>query len=165
MSSNKQDGFKQLNNKRIKNQTQGKDMSLRMSLAVLLVSLSISAPSFAQLKNPSTATPHPQKLNEKDTEKLVSSYCYALQASAICKGLQMRLDTESKIEKMVGGKFRGPDGSHNQICFQAIMEADADEKNGVCRIAWEKYGCFGNDIPKLLQQSSSMGSNALTCPF
>lgn len=163
INSKEQDGFKSCDNKKIKNQKVY--MPFRMSAAILLASLSISAPSFAQLKNIPNTAEQPKKMNDKDANELVFAYCYALQASALCKGLQMRLDTESKIEQIVGGKFRGPEGSHNQICMQAIMKADADEKNGVCRTAWDKYGCFGSERPRLLQQSLSMGANAATCPF
>jgi|GEM_PF-5409930 len=141
-------------------------MSFQIRSIILVVALSISAPSFAQLKSIPTAQAaieQPKKMNDQDKEELVSSYCYALQASLICKGLQMRSDTESKIEKIVGGKFRGPEGSHNPVCIQAIMRADSD--SAVCRTAWDKYGCFGSEHPRLLQQSLAMGGDAATCPF
>lgn len=129
-------------------------MAFKRNLLILAASFSITPLPFAQ-----------QQINEKNSEKLVFSYCYALQASALCDGLQVRLDTEEKIEKMVGGKFRGPDGTHNKICMEAIMKANNDEGKGVCRIAWDKYGCFGNETPKLIQQSAFTVENAATCPF
>lgn|SRR5262249_37094244 len=129
-------------------------MLIKTNIVILLTSILFTQPSFSQ-----------QKINEKDAEKLVFSYCYALQASALCDGLQVRLDTEEKIENIVGGKFRGPQGSHNETCLEAVTKANDDEDKGVCRIAWDKYGCFGNDTPKLIQQSAFTIENAATCPF
>lgn len=121
---------------------------------ILAAAISTSFPSFAQ-----------QTSNKEEAEKMVFSYCYALQASALCDGLQVRLDTEDKVEKIVGGKFRDPNATHNNICMEAIIKANADEGKGVCKIAWEKYGCYGNEIPKLIQQSAFTVENAATCPF
>ena len=88
--------------------------------------------------------------DEKDESELVFGFCYALQASMICKDLKMRIDTERKIEKQVGKKIRGPKSPYNDDCMAGLNEAFEDENKGLCKNAWKKYGCEGTEVPKLL---------------
>lgn len=90
------------------------------------------------------------RLGDDQKTELVSDFCYALQASAICQDLNMRLDTEDKVESLVGGKFRAPDTPYTYVCMTAITRADSDESKGLCRLAWQQYGCQGTKMPSLL---------------
>jgi len=90
-----------------------------------------------------------------DKEELVFDFCYALQASMVCKDLKMRIDTERKIEKKVGSKMRGPAAPYGNACHAGLDAEFADEnfENGnikLCKKAWALYGCKGAKVPKLL---------------
>ena len=91
-----------------------------------------------------------QKGNAKDPSELAFGFCYALQASMICNDLNMRVDTEKKIEKQVGAKLRGPQSPYNKDCMAGLDKAFEDENKGLCKVAWEKYGCEGSEVPRLI---------------
>ena len=69
----------------------------------------------------------------------------------------MRIDTERKIEKKLGGKIRGPESPYNKACVDGLNAAfeDINIKNDnkeLCKKAWKLYGCGGSKVPKLLYQ-------------
>lgn len=101
----------------------------------------------------------------KEPKKLVQEFCYALQAALICDNLKMRVDTESKIRKKVGGEFRGPNKPYNNDCTTGLMKAFDDENKGLCSIAWEKYGCHGTDAARLIQENHFRIQNAKICSY
>jgi hypothetical protein len=95
--------------------------------------------------------------DKSDNEKLVFDFCYALQASMVCKNLKMRIDTERKIERKVGAKIRGPVSPYNDACSAGLEAEFADENfedgnKRLCKKAWALYGCNGTKVPKLLFQ-------------
>jgi len=97
--------------------------------------------------------------------KLVQGFCYALQASMLCNNLKMRIDTEGKIENQFGIKIRGLDSPYYQFCLKGVSLAFEDEKHGLCSKAWEKYGCYGNDIPRLIQENPFRKENGVFCEY
>ena len=101
--------------------------------------------------------------NEKS--ELVSDFCYALQAAMECDDLKMRLDTEGKVEKQVGGKIRGPKSPYNNACMAGLLKAFEDENNGLCSIAWKKYGCSGSKVSRLIQENPFKIRNGVFCEY
>lgn len=101
----------------------------------------------------------------KEPEKLVREFCYALQATSVSHNLNMRLDTESKIEAQVGGKFRGPQKPYNSACMEGLNQAFDEEGKGLCQTAWEKYGCSGTEVPRLLQESPFGNRDGIFCKY
>lgn len=98
-------------------------------------------------------------------EDLVKDFCYALQATMVCKDLNMRIDTETKIEYKVGMKIRGPESPYNQACVKGLSLAFDDEKRGICSKAWKKFGCYGTTIPRLIQENPFRKSDGIFCKF
>ena len=101
----------------------------------------------------------------KEPKKLVHEFCYALQATSVCDNLNMRLDTEGKVESQVGGKFRGPKTPFNNECMAGLNQAFEEENKGLCKTAWEKYGCSGTEIPRLLQENPFRNRNGIFCKY
>jgi hypothetical protein len=101
----------------------------------------------------------------EEKEELVKGFCYALQASMICDALQMRSDTEGKVERKVGGKFRGPKTQLNRVCISGLMRAFEEEGKGLCENAWREYGCAGSIEPNLIQQNSFKLNNPRLCVY
>ena len=93
----------------------------------------------------------------KDPSELVEAFCYALQVSMFCDDLKMGVDTEGKIEKQLGTEIRGPKSPYNKDCLKGLNKAldayDAGKTN--CLDAWEKYGCSGSEVPRLIQRWTS----------
>lgn len=97
--------------------------------------------------------------------ELTQKFCYALQASMLCDNLKMRIDTEGKITAEVGTKIRGPGSIYNNDCMDGLNQALEEENMGLCTNAWKRYGCFGNDIPKLIQENRFRNRNAVLCEY
>ena len=100
-----------------------------------------------------------------EKQKLIKGFCYALQASMSCDELKMRLDTEGKIEEKVGGKFRGSKSKYRGVCTSGLMKAYEEEGKGLCRNAWEQYGCDGSVESKLIQQNPFKLKNPILCTY
>ena len=98
-------------------------------------------------------------------EALVQDFCYALQATMICEDLNMRVDTERKIENEVGMKIRGSESPYNQACMKGLTFAFKDEKHGICSKAWKKFGCYGNKVPRLIQENPFRKKNGVFCEY
>ena len=96
---------------------------------------------------------------------LVNQFCYALQATLLCDDLNMRLDTEGKIESIVGSKLRGVGSIYNENCKEGIKLAFDDEPKNLCLNTWEKYGCSGNVLPRLVQESPFTKDDGKFCMF
>ena len=87
---------------------------------------------------------------------------YYLSASDLCDNLSMRVDTEEKLEKKLGIKdVREPMQSY----YNGTQRAIKNEHNGLCRDIWEKYGCYGSEIPRLIQESLFRVKNPVLCEF
>lgn len=111
-------------------------------------------------KNQSVLSKEPTK----EEKELVYNFCYALQATAECDNLSMRLDTEAKIqEKVQVSEIRSSDSAFGDICTQGISDALKDKN--ICKVAWEKYGCAGSVTPRLLQENPFNNPNAVVCQF
>ncbi|VAW48153.1 hypothetical protein MNBD_GAMMA03-905, partial [hydrothermal vent metagenome] len=106
---------------------------------------------------------HIAGLPTKKQKSLVKNYCYAQQAALLCDYLQMRVDTQEKIENQIGAKIN--DTKYNKICLQGISEAFDDENKGLCSKLWKQYGCNGNNIPRLIQENPFKKSNANLCEY
>ena len=106
-------------------------------------------------------------LNAYATEprQLVYAYCYVLQASETCDNVDVKMDTEEKIEKQVGGKFREQKTPYSDECLAGMIKAVKDEGKGLCTTAWEKYGCHGSEIPRLLQENPFKNRNGVFCKY
>jgi hypothetical protein len=83
----------------------------------------------------------------------------------MCDDLQMRVDTERKIEKQVGTKIRGPKSPYNEDCLAGLNKAFDYENKGLCKIAWEKYGCNGSKVPRLIQENPFKKKNGIFCEY
>lgn len=103
-----------------------------------------------------------EHVSTQEVKHLVQAFCYALQASLVCENLNMRLDTEGKIENQVGGKFRGQNTQYNDECLTGLNSA---EGKGLCKKAWEKYGCSGTDIPRLIQENPFKIRDGVFCTY
>ncbi|MBZ5486897.1 hypothetical protein HW452_05095 [Halomonas aquamarina] len=88
-------------------------------------------------------------------EDLSYHFGYALQAAGMCPGLQVRTDTERKVDAKYGRSVR--DGDQYSDGLYAAMDAASD----ACSIAWQRYGCSGSVEPRLIQTSARASSTAL----
>lgn len=91
-------------------------------------------------------------------EDLSYHFGYALQAAGMCPGLQVRIDTERKVDAKHGSSVR--DGAQYMDGLYAAM----DDSSNACKIAWQRYGCSGNTEPRLMQ-SSATASNPALCQY
>lgn len=91
-------------------------------------------------------------------EDLSYHFGYALQAAGMCPGLQVRIDTERKVDAKYGRSVR--DGAQHMDGLYAAM----DDASNACTIAWQRYGCSGNTEPRLIQ-SSARASNPTLCQY
>lgn len=103
-------------------------------------------------------------------EDLVYGFCYTLMIDTAqdgCdKNYRIRVDTERKIENKIGFSPRGEDNKdYKKVCSEAFSYV-IEYKEKACSTAWEKYGCNGNKIPKLLQiQEFGNSSNNVLCEY
>ncbi|OWV31255.1 hypothetical protein [Halomonas campaniensis] len=88
-------------------------------------------------------------------EDISYHFGYALQAAGMCPGLQVRVDTERKVDARFGVAVR--DGAQYMDGLYAAM----DDASNACDIAWRRYGCNGNTEPRLIQTSSRAPSTVL----
>ena len=108
-----------------------------------------------------------EELSE-ETAKLVSNFCYAFQAALVCDSLNMRRDTEGKVEKQYNLKIRNQPFTSpiGKICMSAYNEVTlADDLNSVCNDVWNRFGCSGTEIPKLVQESPFKKPNGVFCEY
>ena len=98
----------------------------------------------------------------KEEALLSESFCYSLQASLECDNLYMKINTEKTIIKNIGEKIRGQDSPYNDSCLKGLLQAESDLKKGLCKKAWENFGCNGKKIPTLLQKSGSLCNFSIT---
>jgi len=95
---------------------------------------------------------------------LVKSFSYSLQAGSICDNLNMRLDTEKKINDKIGTKARG--GIYNKDSMIGITSAIRDDEEGIlCEQAWLHFGCDGDIEAKLLQGNPFKLQNPMLCEY
>lgn len=136
-------------------------------LSILWLILTFLIMFFTKDENPSLPISDKQEVvaATEDHKLLVNQFCYALQASSLCDDLIMRLDTEGKIESIVGGKLRGSGSVYNKSCREGIELAFDEKSKNLCLNTWEKYGCSGNVLPKLVQQSPFTKEDAKLCIF
>ncbi len=83
----------------------------------------------------------------------------ALQASLQCIGLQMRSDTEYKINADRSTAIRFSEG------FDEGLYYAMDRGGAICDEAWSKFGCDGDEVPNLLQHSPIMSPNREICIY
>ncbi|EXI62388.1 hypothetical protein MHD_10170 [Mannheimia granulomatis] len=101
--------------------------------------------------------------DNKANHKLAENFCYAVQASGNCPDLNMRLDTEAKVEGIVGKKIREPNSPYADSCMKGLNKANNDKK--LCENAWEKFGCTGTETAKLLQTNPFTNKTGAKCTF
>lgn len=101
----------------------------------------------------------------EDSRTLVKDFCYALQAQATCQNLNMRAGTEAKVEKMVGGKLRGPGSIFDKDCLSGLRQANDEQSKGLCLLAWQRYGCAGSIRPRLLQENPFRSKSPVLCAY
>ena len=97
-------------------------------------------------------------------KKLVKSFCYAMQSSNQCKNINMRLDTEQEVEKIVGSPVRGPQSQYNSDCLDGTTAAIKDGDKA-CDKAIANYGCSGKKIQGLIQDNPFNNKNGSFCKF
>lgn len=100
---------------------------------------------------------------ELSNEAVAENFCFALQATSQCDNLQMRLDTEQKIETMVGTEIRGPKSPYRDACMAGIAKAFGDTR--ICETVWHEFGCYGTTQAGLIQQNPFTSSNPVLCKF
>lgn len=88
-------------------------------------------------------------------EDLSYHFGYALQAAGMCPGLQVRIDTERKVDAKYGSSVR--EGAQYMDGLYAAM----DDASNACTIAWQRYGCNGNTESRLIQTSNRAPSTVL----
>ena len=99
-------------------------------------------------------------LSDTEAKKLAYDFCYALQASSLLLdqlGFGMRMGTRDQVEKQLGiNNITAPTSPFKQECLAAFDKAFEDEKKGVLlEKAWRKYGCFGTETPRLIQNTTT----------
>jgi hypothetical protein len=73
------------------------------------------------------------------------------------------MDTQQKIENRVGAKIT--DRKYNKTCLQGISEAFEDKGKDICSKVWKKFGCNGDDLPRLVQENSFKKADANLCEY
>ena len=96
-------------------------------------------------------------------EEVAENFCYALQASAQCDNLSMRLDTEEKVNASIGVNIRSPNSPLKDNCNYGLAKA-IDDKH-LCKNAWDKFGCDGTEMPNLIQENPFGNKNGKMCVF
>ncbi|WP_037586147.1 hypothetical protein [Stenoxybacter acetivorans] len=81
-------------------------------------------------------------------KEIARNFCYAIHAIGNCSGLNMRLDTEAKIDKLVGTNIREKGSVFEDDCLDGLIQANEDKN--LCSNAWDRFGCNGKIMPKLL---------------
>lgn len=84
---------------------------------------------------------------------------FALQAAGSCSALQMRVDTENKVNSGRSLPIRDGDGYQDGLFY--VM----DHPDTACQEAWERFGCSGSEAKGLLQHSSKMGASRRLCEY
>lgn len=107
--------------------------------------------------------PLPMPTVSDEHRELAANFCYALQASAQCEGLTMRLDTEQKLAERLGMPIRDSGSPLNDDCTKGLMKANEDKN--LCRNAWRNFGCNGAVTAKLLQESPFGNNQAQLCQY
>lgn len=103
---------------------------------------------------------------DKNKIQLVKGFCYSLQASMVCDELGVRVDTEEKINKIVGSNIRDKDSPYSKYCLDGLQQVEKDGGSaGACDKAWQNYGCYGRKIPNLLQENPFKNRNGARCEF
>lgn len=104
-------------------------------------------------------------LTVEESKKLVYDFCYSVQAAALCDDLSIKIGTEEKVTLQVGGEFRSPNQKYSQECKSGLWAANDEKQSLVCNIAWKKYGCYGNEEPRLIQQNPFTNKNGVFCSY
>ncbi|MCV6637888.1 hypothetical protein [Candidatus Albibeggiatoa sp. nov. NOAA] len=89
-------------------------------------------------------------LNKKEHSKLVKGYCYVLEAVKACGNLTMNANTKSKVRRYVGQTVNELSSIYGVDCAIGFRLMSSDKKNGLCQKAWQRYGCNGSEIPRLI---------------
>jgi len=89
--------------------------------------------------------------SEPFNAELANQFGNALQGSLLCDNLQMRFDTENKINKQAGMEVRLTN-EYLAGTNQAVKEYGTNKKR-YCKKLWDEYGCNGSKIPNLIQQN------------
>ena len=108
-----------------------------------------------------------EKLNYEDSKKLAYDFGYAITVISWCRNFNMKISTEEKITKKIGGGIRKPDDLYNEEFRNGLWAgANDSEQNGFCDIAWSKYGCYGSEEPKLVQENyTPKNRNGVFCEY
>lgn len=96
-------------------------------------------------------------------DELIKDFCFSLQASMICDDLRTHMQTESRIEAIVGGSFR----SH-PACMAGLMEAFEEEESDpvmLCENTWRRFGCNGVERAGLVMQNPFSLDKPTLCEF
>lgn len=104
-----------------------------------------------------------EKQISAEQRESASNFCYALQASAQCEDLSMRLDTEQKVVGHLGMPIRDKDSPLNDDCTKGLLKANQDQN--LCQNAWRDFGCGGRVMPNLLQESPFRNKQAKLCQY
>lgn len=83
----------------------------------------------------------------------------AMQAAGQCKGLQMRIDTERKVNSSRSIPIRDADGYMDGLYYAM------DNPDTICNQAWVEFGCGGSKVDALLQNSAQTGASRKTCEY
>lgn len=118
--------------------------------------------------NSNSSVTEPEQKKDETHQKLVYDYCVALQASFVCNSLQMRFDTERKVEAVIGGEVRSTEALYDSDCSKGIsyaLQQRREAQTTFCATVWQNYGCFGIETPKLIQEHPLENSNPSICAF
>lgn len=100
----------------------------------------------------------------KENKQIAENFCYAVHAVGNCNDLIMRMDTQEKVENMINDANLGtPKSPYSDACLSGLVQAQEDKN--LCSNAWKRFGCGGNTMPNLIQQSSSSNANPILCKF
>ena len=106
-------------------------------------------------------------ITDKAKHELAYGFCYSISALGSCD-FAMRFDVEEKVEAMIGQEVRPrrADNPYSESCFDGMLQANNDDVNGtLCSNAWERYGCQGSVVARLLQDSPFKNPNGEFCQF
>ena len=115
----------------------------------LVVYVGITTDKAELKKTPEKLASEPSPNNSNT--RLANQFGNALQGSLLCDNLQMRFDTENKINTQAGMEVRLSD-EYLEGTNQAIKEYGTNKKR-YCKKLWDEYGCNGSKIPNLIQQN------------
>lgn len=103
--------------------------------------------------------------HEKWKHVLVTQFCEALHAEAMCDNVSMHHDTRNRVQKLIGEDFEAASSQYREDCDAALLVWHRVDPERMCPQIKQKYDCNGTDQPALLQDNPFQNPDGEFCSF